>query len=95
MTITGGTALAKDDIDQMVKDAEAYAEEDRSRREQVETRNQADQLVHQTEKVLEEQGEKLADDEKSSIETALADSEGGHRRRSRPTPPRSAPRSTR
>jgi molecular chaperone DnaK len=71
MTITGGTALAKDDIDKMVKDAEAYAEEDRRRREQVETRNQADQLVHQTDKVLTEQGDKLADDEKAKIESAL------------------------
>jgi molecular chaperone DnaK len=73
MTITGGTALAKDDIDRMVKDAEAYADEDRRRREQVETRNQADQVVHQTEKVLKEQGENLNDDERASIDSALAD----------------------
>jgi molecular chaperone DnaK len=73
MTITGGTALAKDDIDRMVKDAEAYAEEDRKRREAVETRNQAEQLVNQTEKVLEEQGENLTDDERSPIDSALAD----------------------
>jgi molecular chaperone DnaK len=73
MTITGGTALARDDIDKMIKDAEAYAEEDRRRREQVETRNQADQLVHQTEKVLNEQGDKLADDEKAKIESALGE----------------------
>jgi molecular chaperone DnaK len=73
MTITGGTALAKDDIDRMVKDAEAYAEEDRLRREQIETRNQGDQLVHQTEKVLAEQGEKLSADERGSIDSALAD----------------------
>ena len=71
MTITGGTALAKDDIDRMVKDAEAYAEEDRQRREQVETRNQADQLVHQTEKVLREQGDKLSADERGGIDKAL------------------------
>ena len=57
----------------MIKDAEAYAEEDRRRREQVETRNQADQLVHQTEKVLSEQGDKLAEDEKARIESALAE----------------------
>ena len=57
----------------MVKDAEAYADEDRLRREQVETRNQADQLVHQTEKVLKEQGEKLNDEERASIDTALGD----------------------
>ncbi|MCZ6737673.1 MAG: molecular chaperone DnaK [Actinobacteria bacterium] len=71
MTITGGTALAKDDIDRMVEDAEAYAEEDAKRREAVETRNQADQLVHQTDKLLEEQGEQMTEDEKSSVETGL------------------------
>jgi molecular chaperone DnaK len=71
MTITGGTALAQDEIDRMVKDAEAYAEEDAKRREAVETRNQADQLVHQTEKLLEEQAENMTDDEKSGVETAL------------------------
>jgi len=73
MTITGGTALAKDDIDRMVKDAEAYAEEDRQRREAVETRNQAEQLVNQTEKVLEEQGENLNEDERAPIDSGLAD----------------------
>jgi molecular chaperone DnaK len=72
MTITGGTALAQDDIDRMVKDAEAYAEEDARRREAVETRNQADQLVHQTQKLLEEQAENMNDEEKSGVETALA-----------------------
>jgi molecular chaperone DnaK len=71
MTITGGTALARDEIDRMVKDAEAYAEEDARRREAVETRNQADQLVHQTEKLLQEQAENMTDDEKSGVETAL------------------------
>ena len=71
MTITGGTALAQDDIDRMVKDAEAYAEEDAKRREAVETRNQADQLVHQTDKLLEEQAENMTDEEKSGVETAL------------------------
>jgi molecular chaperone DnaK len=72
MTITGGSALAQDDIDRMVKDAEAYAEEDAQRREAVETRNQADQLVHQTDKLLEEQAENMSEDEKSGVETALA-----------------------
>jgi molecular chaperone DnaK len=71
MTITGGTALAQEDIDRMIKDAEAYAEEDAKRREAVEARNQADQLVHQTEKLLEEQAENMTDEEKSSVETAL------------------------
>ncbi|HEX6947912.1 MAG TPA: Hsp70 family protein, partial [Acidimicrobiia bacterium] len=72
MTITGGTALDKDKIDQMIKDAEAYAEEDARRRETVETRNQAEQLVHQTEKLLKEQGENMTDEEKSNIESALS-----------------------
>jgi molecular chaperone DnaK len=72
MTITGGTALAQDDIDRMVKDAEAYAEDDARRREAVETRNQADQLVHQTDKLLVEQGENMTDDEKSAVDTALS-----------------------
>jgi molecular chaperone DnaK len=72
MTITGGSALGQDDIDRMVKDAEAYAEEDAKRREAVEARNQADQLVHQTDKLLEEQAENMSEDEKSGVETALA-----------------------
>ena len=72
MTITGGTALSQDKIDQMIKDAEAYADEDATRREAVETRNQADQLVHQTEKLMEDQSEQMTDEEKSSIEAAVA-----------------------
>jgi molecular chaperone DnaK len=72
MTITGGTALAQDDIDRMVKDAEAYAEEDARRREAVETRNQGDQLVHQTDKLLEDQGENMTDDERSAVDTSLS-----------------------
>ena len=59
MTITGQSTLDKDDIDQMVKDAEAHAEEDRKRREEAEVRNNADSLVYQTEKVLREQGDKV------------------------------------
>jgi len=70
MTITGGTALAQDDIDRMVHDAEAYAEEDAKRREAVETRNQAEQLVHQTDKLIEESGDQMTEDEKSSVEAA-------------------------
>ena len=72
MTITGGTALAQDDIDRMIKDAEAYAEEDAKRREAVETRNQADQLVHQTNKLIEEQGDQMTGDEKDSVTSALS-----------------------
>jgi molecular chaperone DnaK len=76
MTITGGSALAQDDIDRMIEDAEAYAEEDANRREAVDTHNQADQLVHQTDKLLEEQAENMTDDEKSSVEAALSDLRG-------------------
>jgi molecular chaperone DnaK len=70
MTITGGTALAQNDIDRMVKDAESYAEEDAKRREQIETRNQAEQLVNQTDKLIEESGDQMTDDEKSAVEEA-------------------------
>ena len=72
MTITGQSSLAKDDIDRMVKDAEAHAEEDAKRREEAEARNQGDTLVYQTEKLLKEQGEKLSGDEKQKVEDALA-----------------------
>jgi len=61
MTITGGSALSKDDIDRMVRDAEQYADEDRKRREQVETRNQADSLVYSTEKFLADNSDKIDD----------------------------------
>jgi molecular chaperone DnaK len=71
MTITGGTALGKDDIDQMVKDAEAHAEEDRQRRDEAEVRNNADSLVYQTEQLLREQGEKVSADERTRIDDAL------------------------
>src|ERR687892_176973 len=71
MTITGGTALSKDDIDKMVKDAEAHAEEDRQRREEAETRNNADSLVFQTEKLLKEQADNVSGDERQKIEEKL------------------------
>ena len=73
MTITGQSSLAKDDIERMVKDAEAHAEEDRRRREEAEVRNQADTLVYQTEKLLKEQGDKISGDEKSAVEAKLGD----------------------
>ena len=72
MTITGQSSLAKDDIDRMVRDAEAHAEDDRNRREEAEVRNSADTLVYQTEKLLKEQGEKFEGTEKDDVETALA-----------------------
>ena len=71
MTITGQSSLAKDDIERMVKDAEAHAEEDAKRREEAEARNQGDTLVYQTEKLLKEQGEKLEGDDKDKVESAL------------------------
>ncbi len=71
MTITGGTALSKDDIDKMVKDAETHAEEDRQRREEAETRNNADSLVFQTEKLLKEQADNVSGDERQKIEEKL------------------------
>ncbi len=73
MTISGGSALSKDDIDQMVKDAEQYAEEDARRREAVEARNQADSLVYSTEKFLSENDEKLPDDVKTEVRADLDD----------------------
>jgi molecular chaperone DnaK len=73
MTISGQSSLNKDDIDKMVKDAEAHAEEDRKRREEAEVRNNADSLVYQTEKVLREQGDKVSADEKAAVEGPLAD----------------------
>jgi molecular chaperone DnaK len=76
MTITGQSSLAKEDIEQMVKDAEAHAEEDRRRREEAEVRNQADTLVYQTEKLLKEQGDKISGDEKSAVESKLGDLKG-------------------
>jgi molecular chaperone DnaK len=71
MTITGGTALNKDEIERMMKDAEAHAEEDRVRREEAEVRNNADSLVFQTEKLLREQADKVQSDDKEKMEAAL------------------------
>jgi molecular chaperone DnaK len=71
MTITGGTALGKDEIDRMMKDAEAHAEEDRVRREEAEVRNNADSLVFQTEKLLKEQSDKVSAEDRENVETAL------------------------
>ena len=73
MTITGQSALARDDIEKMVRDAEQHAEEDRRRREEAEVRNQADTLVYQTDKLLKEQGDKISGDEKSAVEDKLGD----------------------
>jgi molecular chaperone DnaK len=71
MTITGQSSLAKDEIDRMVKDAEAHAEDDKRRKEEAEVRNHADTLVYQTEKLLKDQGEKIEGDEKEKVESSL------------------------
>jgi molecular chaperone DnaK len=77
MTITGGSALSKDEIDRMMKDADAHAEEDRKRKEEAEIRNTGDSLMYQTEKFLAENGEKLNEGEaaakKAETQEALAE----------------------
>ncbi|MER7483778.1 molecular chaperone DnaK [Streptomyces sp. NPDC126510] len=72
MTVTGGSALPKDDIDRMMREAEQYAEEDRERRETAETRNQAEQLVYQSENFLRENGDRVPAGTKSEVESAVA-----------------------
>jgi molecular chaperone DnaK len=71
MTITGQSSLAKDDIERMVRDAEAHAEDDRRRREEAEVRNNADTLVYQTEKLLKDQGDKIDPAEREQVEGAV------------------------
>jgi molecular chaperone DnaK len=72
VTITGGSKLSKEDIDRMVRDAEAHAEEDRKRREEAEVRNNADGLVYSTEKLLKDQAEAFQGTEREDVEAALA-----------------------
>ncbi|MED5599685.1 MAG: molecular chaperone DnaK [Actinomycetota bacterium] len=72
MTITGQSSLNKDVIDQMVRDAETHADEDRVRREQAEVRNTADNLVYRTATLLADQGDQLTEDERSSVDEKLA-----------------------
>jgi molecular chaperone DnaK len=73
VTISGGSALAKDDIERMMADAEKYAEEDAKRREEAEVRNRADSLAYTTEKFLAENSDKVPDDIKSEVEASIAD----------------------
>ena len=73
ITITGQSSLSKDQIDQMVRDAESHAEEDRRRKDEADVRNRSDTLVYQTEKVLREQGDKVDPAEKETVEAALAE----------------------
>ncbi|MFI5528797.1 molecular chaperone DnaK [Kitasatospora sp. NPDC051853] len=73
MTVTGGSALPKDDIERMMREAEQYAEEDTKRREAVETRNQGEQLVYSTEKFIADNTDKLPADVKTEVETAIGE----------------------
>ncbi|WP_030398344.1 molecular chaperone DnaK [Kitasatospora purpeofusca] len=73
MTVTGGSALPKDDIDRMIREAEQHAEEDRRRKEAAETRNQGEQLLYTTEKFLTDNQDKVPADVKSEVDAALAD----------------------
>jgi molecular chaperone DnaK len=67
MTITGGTALGRDEIDRMVKEAEAFAAEDHKRREAAEARNQADQVVYQVDRFIADNGEKVPESDKAEL----------------------------
>jgi molecular chaperone DnaK len=71
MTITGGTALPRDEIDRMIKDAEAHADAERKRRDEADARNQADNAIYAVEKSLKEAGDKVSADEKANIEAKL------------------------
>ena len=73
ITITASSGLSKEEIEQMCKDAEAHAEEDAKRREEVESRNQAENMCYQVEKMLEENGDKVPADKKAPVETAVND----------------------
>ena len=76
MTITGGSALPKEDIEKMVREAEEFAEQDKTRREEADTRNAGEQLVFATEKFLAENGEKIPAETKGEVETKLSDLRG-------------------
>ncbi|MDT5034130.1 MAG: molecular chaperone DnaK, partial [Actinoplanes sp.] len=76
MTITGGSALPKDDIERMMRDAQDHADDDKKRKEDAEARNLAEQLQWQTEKFLAESGDKLPEDSKSKISEALGSLRG-------------------
>ncbi|MDI6827340.1 MAG: Hsp70 family protein, partial [Armatimonadota bacterium] len=73
ITITGSTRLSKEEIDRMVADAQRFAEEDRKAREAAETRNRADSLIYQTEKLLRDLGDKVPTDQKANIESAISE----------------------
>jgi molecular chaperone DnaK len=71
ITITASSGLSKEEVERMMKDADAHAEDDKKRREEIETRNKADQAVYAAEKMLQDMGAKLAPADKASVETAI------------------------
>ena len=73
ITITSSSGLSKEEVERMAKEAEAHAAEDKTKRDEIEARNQLDSMVYNIEKMLKEHGDKISGDEKSSVETALAD----------------------
>ncbi|MDH2392542.1 Hsp70 family protein, partial [Streptomyces sp. HNM0663] len=73
MTVTGGSSLPKDEVDRMREEAERYADEDHRRREAAETRNQGEQLVYQTEKLLRDNPDKIPEEMKTEVETAVGE----------------------
>ncbi len=73
ITIQASSGLSKDEIERMKKDAEAHAEEDKKRREQIDAKNSADSLIYQTEKTLKDNGSKVSDEKRKPVEDALAD----------------------
>src|SRR5215468_3518411 len=73
ITITSSSGLSKEEVDRMAKEAESHAAEDKAKREEIETRNQLDSMVYSVEKMLKEHGDKISGDEKSNVESALAD----------------------
>jgi molecular chaperone DnaK len=73
ITITSSSGLSKEEVDRMAKEADAHAAEDKTKREEIEARNQLDSFVYNVEKMLKEHGEKISADDKSNVESALAD----------------------
>jgi molecular chaperone DnaK len=73
ITITSSSGLSKEEVERMAKEAEAHAAEDKTKRDEIEARNQLDSMVYNIEKMLKEHGDKISGEEKSSVETALAD----------------------
>jgi molecular chaperone DnaK len=71
ITITASSGLSKDEVERMMKDAEAHSDEDKKRREEIETRNRADQAVYGAEKMIQESGDKIPAGDKSAIESAI------------------------